>query len=302
MTRLADAQDILRSVFASFFGFGGRLVARAILMVVAGRAMGMESLGTLGQTAAITEIAAAIGVMGLRRSLLDLLSRDAERHQRPEPRIVEAMIAALAVSLVISICLQPVWKTVLPDQPRLAMMLFLVAPAIVFTEIALTAIRYKRIIFWDILVRSAVEPWTILGLTLLSLNFDGRPNRLIWAYGGSLLLAAIVAGAGLIRVYGARALLTSKPGLSRTASIPAISAPAGVTDIGVMALRRMDVIILGFAASPETVGLYYMIQQLATIPQKVYGLFEPMMSPVIARLHNRLDIAQIRKKLVDVCR
>jgi O-antigen/teichoic acid export membrane protein len=302
MARLADARDILRSVVASFFGFGGRLIARAFLMVVAGRAMGLEQLGALGQAAAITEIAAAIGVMGLRRSLLDLLSFDAERGQRPEARIVEAMIAALFFSVIISTCLIPMWKIVLPGEPRLASMLFIVAPAIVFTEIALTAIRYKRIIFWDILVRSAVEPWTILGLTLLSLNFSGPAHRLIWAYGGSLLIAAVVASIGLGRVYGARALLTSKPSLSRAASIPAISAPAGITDIGVMALRRMDVIILGLAAAPATVGLYYMVQQLASIPQKVYGLFEPMMSPVIARLHNRMDVPQIRKKLIDVCR
>ena len=70
MSHLADARDIFRGVVASFFGFGGRLIARAVLVVFAGRAFGIEAFGNLGQVAAISEITAAICVLGLKRRRL----------------------------------------------------------------------------------------------------------------------------------------------------------------------------------------------------------------------------------------
>ncbi len=82
MTNLADIRDLIRGAFASLFGFGGRLFARAMLMVLAGRAFGIEALGHLGQIAAITEIMAALCVLGLKRSLLDMLSLEAKTVNR----------------------------------------------------------------------------------------------------------------------------------------------------------------------------------------------------------------------------
>lgn len=302
MAGLGDVRDVVRGAVASFFGFGGRLIARAILMVIAGRAYGIEALGVLGQVAAIAEIAAAIGVMGLKRGLLDILSFQTENGGRAAPRIVEALGVSVFFGFLISMALLFVWPYVLPNHAEVSSLLFFAVPAIVFTEVALTAIKYKRVIKWDVWARGIIEPWGFLLLAIVLLLAGAVGGGLVMAYVGSTLLSAVCAGLGLARCYGVRALVQSNAQFSNWLSIPIKSAPVGITDMGVMMLRRVDLIVLSIFVGPQGAGLYYMVQQLATVPQKVNALFEPMMSPVIARLHNRMDAGKIRSNLIGVCR
>lgn len=69
-----------------------------------------------------------------------------------------------------------------------------------------------------------------------------------------------------------------------------------------MALRRLDLFVLSFFVGAEGVGLYYMAQQVVTVPHKIGAMFEPMLSPVIASLHNQRKNSQIRDNLISVCR
>ena len=66
--------------------------------------------------------------------------------------------------------------------------------------------------------------------------------------------------------------------------------------------RRIDILILALFVPTSGLGIYYMVQQLATVPQRVNSLFEPMISPVIARLHNRFDASSIKANLIGICR
>jgi len=302
MAGLGDVRDVARGAVASFFGFGGRLIARAILMIIAGRAYGIEALGVLAQIAAITEIAGVLGVLGLKRSLLDMLSYEEEHGRRVETRIVEALGVAVFFGFLISTALLFVWPLILPDNTKMAPLLFFTIPAIACTEVALTAIKHKRVIKWDVWTRGIVEPWSFLLLAILFLFAGGLKAGLITAYLGSNLIAAFFAGLGLAHSYGLKKLVESNPQFSNWLSIPKKSAAVGMTDIGVMMLRRADLIVLSLFVGPQGAGLYYMVQQLATVPQKVNALFEPMMSPVIARLHNKMDTDKIRSNLIGICR
>ncbi|PHR60537.1 MAG: hypothetical protein COA47_07165 [Robiginitomaculum sp.] len=302
MAGIADVRDIVRGAQALLFGFGGRSVARAILIMIAGHLFGAAELGILGQTAAYAEIVAAIGVLGLKRSLLDMLSHRAEHGQSIEQRVVEALIVAMVVSVGLSAGLLLLWPLVLPANANLLPLLFFAVPAIAFTEVALTAIKYKRVIKWDVWSRGFTEPWGFLGLALLVYSLGIIEDGLVMAYVGSVYISAVTVGYGLIHTYGAKNLFGSAPKLQNCLQIPRKSVPVGITDLGVMMLRRIDILILGVFVSDTGVGLYYMVQQLATVPQKVNALFEPMISPVIARLHNRLDGNRIRATLVGICR
>jgi O-antigen/teichoic acid export membrane protein len=302
MAGLGDIRDVMRGAIASFFGFGGRLIARTILMVIAGRAYGIEALGILGQVAAIAEIAGALGVMGLKRGLLDMLSFKTENGGRAETRIAEALGVAVFFSFLISTGLLFIWPYILPDHTKVIPFLFFAIPAITFTEVALAAIKHKRIIKWDVWTRGIIEPWGFLLLVVVFLWAGTIHDGLVVAYVGSNLAAALLAGLGLIHAYGLRSLVQSKPQLSNWFFIIRQSAPVGITDLGVMMLRRIDLIVLSIFVGPQGAGLYYMVQQLATVPQKVNALFEPMMSPVMARLHNRKDTGKIRSNLIGICR
>lgn len=301
MSALKDVQDILRGVLASFFGFGGRLVARAILMVSAGRIFGIEALGNLGQVAALSEIIAAICVIGLKRGLLDMLSYEAEMGNPPERRIMEALGIGLAISALGALGLLAVWWFLFPGDVLLVVVLSLAVPAITFTEITLTSTKFKRIIRWEVLARCFAEPWMFLVSALLFAGVGWSTNGLLYAYVCSLLAAAGCAIVGMSKVFGWSKLLISKPSMSSWRSIVTKSLPIAITDIGIMALRRIDLVILSLFVGAEGVGLYYMAQQVVTVPHKIGAMFEPMLSPVIAGLHNKQKTSQIRDNLVSVC-
>jgi O-antigen/teichoic acid export membrane protein len=63
--------------------------------------------------------------------------------------------------------------------------------------------------------------------------------------------------------------------------------------------RRVDIALLGLFFSPAVVGIYYVAQQVATLPQKLKTSFDPILSPVITQKlaeDNRKAVArQIRQ-------
>jgi len=302
MSGVADFRDVVRGALASLFGFGGRLAARVLFMLIAAQQFGAKALGILGLVAAITEITAAICVMGLKRSLLDMLSERAEDGLRPEPRIKEAFLIALGMGFLISTVLLFVWPWVLPGQPAIWALLFFAMPASIFIDVCLTAIKYKRIVKWDVWSRSIAESWGLFLLALLFLYLGMKETGLVLAYAGSLFIAALVAGYGLFNTYTMKPLLAAKVTFPNLPKIVKQSVPVGITDMGIMALRRIDLIVLSIFVGANATGLYFMVQQLVTIQQRLAGLFEPMLSPVIARLHNQMNAKRIRANMIGICR
>src|SRR3546814_18426474 len=47
--------------------------------------------------------------------------------------------------------------------------------------------------------------------------------------------------------------------------------------------RRIDLAILGLFFTPAIVGIYYVAQQVASLPQKLKTSFDPILGPVITR-------------------
>lgn len=302
MSGVTDFRDVVRGAIASLFGFGGRLAARVLFMLVAAQAFGASALGVFGIAVAITEISAAIGVMGMKRSLLDMLSERDEAGLPAAPRIKEAFIITLGFGFLISAPLLFVWPLVLPGQPAVWALLFFAMPASIFIDICLTAIKFKRIVKWDVWSRSIAESWGLLLLALLFLSLGMKEAGLVLAYAGSLSIAALVAAFGLISTYSLKSLLAARANFADFPNIIKQSVPVGITDMGIMALRRLDLIVLSIFVGPSATGLYFMVQQLLTIQQRLAGLFDPMLSPVIARLHNRMDAKRIRANMIGICR
>jgi O-antigen/teichoic acid export membrane protein len=67
-----------------------------------------------------------------------------------------------------------------------------------------------------------------------------------------------------------------------------------------MATRKIDLMILGAFASPSAVGVYYVAQQVATLPQKLKVSFEPILGPVITRALKECDYGAIGRQVCQV--
>jgi len=300
MGGIDDIKDILRGALASLGGFGGRMLARLAMLFFAGSYYGAEKFGHLGEVAAITEIMAAAAVLGLKRTLLDMLSaKDAA--DKTGQIIKEALLASLILASIMSVGLGFAWSLLFPDAP-MPFILYLAVPGIVVAEVAGTAIRFKRIIRWEVIARCVMEPWAFFAAVLIFYWVGMTEIGLISAYAISCIAAAIGISIGLSGSIGWKTILSAPLRPRQLYHIPRKSFPIGVTDIGVMMFRRADILLLSIFVPGEVTGIYYMAQQIVTVPHKIYQLFEPMMAPVLAKLHHDAKRDVIGAKLAGFCR
>jgi MFS family permease len=71
--------------------------------------------------------------------------------------------------------------------------------------------------------------------------------------------------------------------------------PVAAADTVEWASRRIDLAILGLFASPAIVGIYYVAQNVASLPSKLKTSFDPILGPVVSRnleAGDRVAVAQ----------
>ena len=64
--------------------------------------------------------------------------------------------------------------------------------------------------------------------------------------------------------------------------------------------RRLDIAILGLFVAPYYVGLYYVAQQVASMPQKLKTSFDPILAPVITQKLAEGDKAAVARQVRQV--
>jgi O-antigen/teichoic acid export membrane protein len=85
----------------------------------------------------------------------------------------------------------------------------------------------------------------------------------------------------MIRHYGGPGVWRPQP--SHLIMVARRNAPLAAADAIEWGTRRLDLFILGQFTSPTIYGIYYMAQQVASLPQKLKTSFEPILGPVITR-------------------
>ena len=302
MASVADVRDVIRGALATLTGFGGRIGARLIFIAFATHQFGAAKFGDLGLVAAYVEILAALAAVGLKRTLMGLMSEQEANGEPVEGLLLAMVCSSLILAIILSGLFGLAWPYVIPDAGAMPLVLYLALPSFVVADVLGAATRYKRIIKWDVLARTFVEPWVLLLVKMLLYWTRDLDTGLLVAYSCSIAAAAIFCLYGVFNTYGLSALKKARFSWRMLIDIPVKSFPAGITDMGVFSFRRLDLIILRFFVGAEASGVYYAVQQLATVPQKVYQLFEPMMAPVIAKLHQNANPKKIEVKLVSTVR
>jgi len=152
--------------------------------------------------------------------------------------------------------------------------------AIAGTEIALAACAYRFDIGATVRARAIVEPWAI-SIAAVGFWFVSMHDGLMLAYAAAMVAAFLTALWPMFRHYGGPGVWRPHPahliGLARR------NAPLAAADAIEWGTRRLDLFILGQFTSPAIYGIYYMAQQVASLPQKLKTSFEPILGPVITR-------------------
>jgi len=292
----ADMATLARGGRLNAMGFVLRLAARLPFLFIAGRVYGAEALGRFAYAVLIVEFAAQIAAFGLRRGLAQLLANA----ERPHACVVaDAMLVALVGSALCMAVLMAFPIMMFPNSQvhGLDWLLPITVLAVSWTDIALAALAYRNDVGATVRARSLVEPWTI-SIVAFAWQWVSLRDGLIISYVFSMVAALVAALIPLVRSYGIPHGWT--PDLAGAWRTARKNAPLAAADAVEWGSRRIDLAVLGLFLSPAFVGIYYVAQQVATLPAKLKTSFEPVLGPVIARNIADGDKAAVAKQVRQV--
>ncbi len=297
----ADIAALARGGRTNFLGFLLRLAARLPFLFIAGRLYGAEALGRFASAMVMIELAGQLCTLGQKRGLAQRLSED-ERH--PANIIADGMILSLGIAVVVSVLLYLLPEPMFPSGIYTGIDRLLVTaifPA-TLTDIALAALAYRYDVATTVRSRSVVEPWSLSiaagACWYLAPHSVISQSGLSIAYIISIYGSGLVALVALLRSYGLPRQWTPNP--LRIARLALSTMPLAAADAVEWGTRKLDIAILGLFTGPAAVGVYYVAQQVASLPQKLKTSFEPILGPVVTRNLKTRNYAEIGRQVCQV--
>jgi O-antigen/teichoic acid export membrane protein len=275
----SDIADLAKGGRTNMFGFLLRLAARIPFLFIAGRLYGPAALGRFAYAILVIEFAAQLATLGLKRGLAQQLSST----ERPHVCVVwDGLLVAGAASAIAAVLLGAVPELMFPNSQvnGLDRLLPLTIFALAWSDVSLAALAYRHNVAATVRARAVIEPWTI-SIAAGALYFYSPRDGLILAYVLSLVAALIASIVPLVRSYGWPRGWSPKP--IALFHIARRNAPLAAADAIEWGTRNVDRAIIGLFFPPATVGIYWVAQQIATLPQKLKTSFDPILGPVITQ-------------------
>ena len=274
-----DIAALAKGGRTNILGFLLRLAARLPFLFIAGRIYGAEALGRFAYAILVVEFAAQLATLGLKRGLAAQLSKT----KRPHVHVVwDGLLVSFVASGLAAAILVAFPFIMFPNSEINGLDRFL--PIVIFTvvgaDIALAALAYRFDIASTVRARSIVEPWTI-SIAAFLFSYYSLRDGLIISYVVSMIAALLASLWPFFKSYGLPHGWRPEP--MKIAKMARHNMPLAAADAAEWGSRRLDLAILGLFASPAIVGIYYIAQQVASLPQKLKTSFDPILGPVITR-------------------
>lgn len=291
-----DIAALAKGGRTNFFGFLMRLAARLPFLFIAGRWYGEEALGRFAYAVLVVEFAAQLATLGLRRGLAEQLSKT----DRPHVHVVwDGLLVAGIASVLACGLLMAFPEAMFPNSQinGLELLLPLVIFALVGSDLSLAALAYRFDVGATVRARAIIEPWTI-SIAAFGFAFYSTRDGLILSYAVSMVAALVASLIPLFKSYGVPHGWRPQP--SALFWLAKRNMPLAAADAIEWGSRRLDLAILGLFASPAIVGIYYVAQQVASLPQKLKTSFDPILGPVITRNLEAGDKVAVAKQVSQV--
>lgn len=270
----------------SFAGFLLRLLARMPFLFIAGRLYGSAEVGRFGYAILVVELTAQLATLGLKRGLAEELARS----ERPEAHVVaDALLLGWLLAAAGAMLLVAFPWLVFPAM-RLTPFerLFpLVALAIAGSDISLAGLAFRHDIAAQVRARSIIEPWTLTIVAVLAWFAFGKGDGLLIAYVASMVAAVTASLVPCARAFGKPRDWRPQP--ARLLQMARANIPLAGADLADWGSRRLDFFILGRFASEEVTGIYFVAQNIASLPAKLKNSFDPILAPLLTTALARGD-------------
>jgi O-antigen/teichoic acid export membrane protein len=296
VTRSKDIDALAKGGRTNIAGFILRLAARIPFLFIAGRFYGPELVGRFAIAVVVVELAALLATLGMKRGLAQALADT----DRPHVAVVwDAMALAGLASILASAVLWSFPQLLYPNTPIVGLDRWLpgIVLAIAWSDVSLAALAYRLNVKAAVTARAVVEPWTI-SIAAYVFSFFTIRDGLVLSYVASMTAALVASIVPFIRSYGLPR--GHRPQLRRLARLARANAPLAGADALEWGSRNVDRFILGLLFTPGIVGIYYMAQQVASLPQKLKTSFDPVLGPVITRALAENDRAAVARQVRQV--
>ena len=291
-----DIAALAKGGRTNIFGFLLRLAARLPFLFIAGRWYGADALGRFAYAVLVVEFVAQLATLGLKRGLAGALAQT----ERPHAHVVtDAMVVTLVASLIGASLLIAFPQAMFPNSGinGLDRLLALEVIAVAGSDVALAACAYRFDVGATVRARAIIEPWAI-SIGAFAFAFYSKRDGLILAYAVSMIAALIASLIPMARHYGVPH--GWRPDAGRLWRLARRNLPLAAADGVEWGSRRLDMAILGLFVSPAVIGIYYVAQQVASLPQKLKTSFDPILGPVITRNLAENNLAAIARQVSQV--
>jgi len=292
----ADLAALARGGRINFFGFVLRLMARLPFLFIAGRMYGAEQLGRFAYAVLILEFASQLATLGLKRGLAQQLAKT----DKPHAWVVADALLVAAVGSAIAMTVLALFPQVMFPNSEIHGMewaLPITIFALAWSDICLAALAYRHDVTSTVRARAIVEPWTI-SIVAFGWFFISSRDGLIIAYAASMIGALIASIIPFLKSYGLPR--GWRPDPVTLWSLARRNLPVAAADAVEWGSRRVDIAMLGLFFAPNIVGIYYVAQQVASLPAKLKTSFDPILGPVISRNLAEGDKASVAKQVRQV--
>lgn len=292
----ADLAALARGGRINFFGFVLRLLARLPFLFIAGRMYGAAELGRFAYAVLILEFASQLATLGLKRGLAQQLARTDKPHVCV---VADALLVAAIGSAFVMTILALFPQAMFPNSEitGLEWVLPVTVFALAWSDICLAALAYRHDVASTVRARAIVEPWTI-SIAAFAWYFISPRDGLIIAYALSMVGALIASLIPFLKSYGLPHGWSPDPGTLW--SLARRNLPVAAADAVEWGSRRIDIAVLGLFFRPEVVGIYYVAQNVASLPAKLKTSFDPILGPVISRNLAKGDRAAVARQVRQV--
>jgi O-antigen/teichoic acid export membrane protein len=303
-----DNKDIAKGAGANFFGFIIRLGSRLPFLILAVALFGNELYGRYNYTITTIEICAAFATFGFKRSLFKFIHDDEYAGKYSiEQVMVSALLSSVIVGLLFTglIIISAEFFAYLFDYPEMVPGLKTLAPMVIIItalDVILAGTRATRKMRYEVVSRSIVEPYILLGTMLLFFYMGYTTFGLLMAYAVALIAALIYAICGFCHLFSLENTIKARPSLTLMRRLMRFSGPTAFHDLALLTFMRMDIFAVKFFFSEAILGVYTIAQQFATSVEKIYQSFYPILAPVMAKSLVEKDFKTIEQQMIMVSR
>ena len=274
-----DIDALAKGGRTNIAGFILRLAARIPFLFIAGRIYGPDLVGRFAIAVVVVELAALVATLGLKRGLAQALVDS----DQPQVEVVwNAMGVAFLAAITASVFLWLFPQIMYPNSAISGLDRYLpcVIVAVAWSDVSLAALAFRHDVKATVTARAIVEPWTI-SVAAWAFSFVAQRDGLVLSYATSMTAALIASLIPFLRTYGFPK--GWKPRIAPLLNLARKNIPLAAADALEWGTRNVDRFILGVLFAPKIVGIYYMAQQVASLPQKLKTSFDPILGPVITQ-------------------